>query len=110
MLPGWRLQSGCARPSCAIRTFGNASIVNESSGSVETKGTRAFGIFAGIGSSDSGTAMVRNKGSVTTTGNNADGVSVFASRRGNDPPIRTGWRPTTRPGRLSLLTQTVQGA
>ena len=65
--------------------FGNATIVNERSGSVETRGARGFGMFAVLsndGSSGSATAVARNKGSVTTTGDNADAVVAFASRGG----------------------------
>ena len=84
MLPGWSSEVG-ARGLRAYSDFGDASIVNESSGSVETKGARAFGIFAGIGrygSSSGGTAVVRNRGGVTTTGDNADAVHAFANGGG----------------------------
>ena len=60
---------------------GNAVIENEPTGRVETKGRRAFGLFAEIendGSRTSATAEVRNRGEVVTGGWNADGVVAIA--------------------------------
>ena len=70
-----------ARGLYATSCCGDASVVNQRSGSVETKGARAFGAYASIsndGSLGSATATVRNRGRVATGGHNAEGVIAFA--------------------------------
>ena len=70
-----------ARGAWAYSGSGNAVIENEPTGRVETKGARAFGLFAEIdndGSRTSAMAEVRNKGTVITGGWNADAVVAIA--------------------------------
>ena len=76
-----------ARGLYAWSSRGDATIVNQGTGTVETRGARAFGAFASIsnrGSAGSATATARNQGSVTTRGRNAEGVIAFASTGGTE--------------------------
>ncbi len=70
-----------ARGLYANSCCGDASVVNQRSGSVETRGAHAFGARASIsndGSLGSATATVRNRGRIATRGHNAEGVIAFA--------------------------------
>ena len=74
-----------ARGLYASSSRGDAAIVNERTGSVETRGARAFGALAQIsndGSGGSATATLRNRGRIATQGNNADGAIAFAPNGG----------------------------
>ena len=70
-----------ARGLSASSWRGDATIVNQRSGSVETRGARAFGAYASTsndGSRGSATATARNRGRIATRGHNAEGVVAFA--------------------------------
>ena len=74
-----------ARGAWASSRSGNAVVENEPTGRVETKGARAFGLYAQIeddGSRTSVMAEARNRGTVITGGWNADAVIAIASRGG----------------------------
>ena len=85
-LPGEDLPDNTgARGAWAFSRSGNAVVENEPTGRVETKGARAFGLYAeieGDGSRTSAMAEARNKGTVITGGGNADGVIAIATRGG----------------------------
>lgn len=72
-----------ARGLYATSWRGDATVVNDVSGSVETRGARAFGALASIsndGSARSATATIRNRGRVATSGDNADAVIALSTR------------------------------
>ena len=84
-LPGELPDNTGARGAWAFSRSGNAVVENEPTGRVETKGARAFGLYAqieGDGSRTSAMAEARNKGTVITGGGNADGVIAIATRGG----------------------------
>ena len=65
--------------------IGNAEVVNESSGSVTTKGPWGFGIIAETqndGASTSASAQAVNKGRITTEGDDADGALAIGAGGG----------------------------
>ncbi len=73
-----------ARGLFATSWRGDASVVNQRSGSVETRGARAFGAIAWTsndGSARSATATIRNRGRVATGGDNADAVIALSTSR-----------------------------
>ncbi len=84
-LPGDLPDNTGARGAWASSRSGNAVVENEPTGRVETKGARAFGLYAqieGDGSRTSVMAEARNRGTVITGGWNADAVIAIASRGG----------------------------
>ena len=74
-----------ALPAYGLNAYspgGNAEAVNEASGQVTTKGQWAFGILAETqndGASTSASAQATNRGTVTTEGDNADGMLALGS-------------------------------
>ena len=66
---------------------GSVMVVNEATGSVQTAGPRAFGIYATTasdGADASATVEIVNRGSVATEGWNADGVAAGAFHGGSE--------------------------
>ena len=71
----------------AASVSGNAMVVNEATGSVETAGPRTWGILArtsSAGADASATVTVTNRGSVATRGWNSDGVVAVAYHGGSE--------------------------
>ena len=84
-LPGDLPDNTGARGAWAFSRSGNAVVENEPTGRVETRGARAFGLYAqieGDGSRTSVMAEARNRGTVITGGWNADAVIAIAPRGG----------------------------
>ena len=96
-LPGELPDNTGARGAWAFSRSGNAVVENEPTGRVETRGARAFGLYAqieGDGSRTSVMAEARNKGAVITGGWNADAVIAIAPRGGGtaaNPSIVRAW-------------------
>ncbi len=82
-LPGSSTQG--SRALYAESTTGSAMVLNDREGVVETSGDRAFGMLAQIEADNAGppaTVEVGNRGTVVTTGQNADAVLGLGLQRG----------------------------